>query len=90
MVWQSSCFPGQYPSCHQEGGPACGAIVDAPLIAAPCSTKNCTRQRDLQMHHTKKGKQWYFGMTAYIGVDADSGVVHYVSAQQPTLPMCPR
>ena len=55
-----------------------GTIVDATLIAAPSSTKNSTKCRDPEMHQTKKGKQWYFGMKAHIGVDADSGLVHTV------------
>lgn len=55
-----------------------GTIVDATLIAAPSSTKNSTRSRDPEMHQTKKGNQWYFGMKAHIGVDADSGLVHTV------------
>jgi IS5 family transposase len=55
-----------------------GTIVDATLIAAPPSTKNATGQRDPDMHQSKKGKQWYFGMKAHIGVDADSGLVHSV------------
>ncbi len=45
-----------------------GSIVDATLIAAPSSTKNATGQRDPEMHSTKKGNQWYFGMKAHIGV----------------------
>ena len=52
-----------------------GTIVDATLIAAPPSTKNETSQRDPERHPSKKGKQWYFGMKAHIGVDADSGLV---------------
>lgn len=55
-----------------------GTIVDATLIAAPPSTRNATGQRDPEMHQSKKGKQWYFGMKAHIGVDADSGLVHTV------------
>lgn len=55
-----------------------GTIVDATLIAAPSSTKNKTKSRDPEMHQTKKGNQWYFGMKAHIGVDADSGLVHTV------------
>lgn len=55
-----------------------GTIVDATIIAAPCSTKNETGQRDPEMHQTKKGNQWYFGMKAHIGVDASSGLVHTV------------
>ena len=56
-----------------------GTIVDATIIAAPCSTKNARRERDPEMHQTKKGNQWYFGMKAHIGVDAKSGLVHRVS-----------
>ena len=55
-----------------------GTIVDATLIAAPSSTKNSSKSRDPEMHQTKKGNQWYFGMKAHIGVDADSGLVHTV------------
>ena len=51
-----------------------GTIVDATLIAAPPSTKNKEAERDTEMHQTKKGNQWYFGMKAHIGVDADSGL----------------
>ena len=50
--------------------------MDATLISAPSSTKNKEKQRDPEMHQTKKGKQWYFGMKLHIGVDADSGLVH--------------
>ena len=53
-----------------------GTIVDATLIAAPPSTKNREGKRDEEMHQTKKGRQWYFGMKAHIGVDAQSGLVH--------------
>lgn len=55
-----------------------GSIVDATIIAAPSSTKNATGERDPEMHQTKKGNQWFFGMKAHIGVDADSGLVHTV------------
>ena len=55
-----------------------GTIVDATLIAAPPSTRNRTGQRDPDMHQSKKGNQWYFGMKTHIGVDADSGLVHTV------------
>jgi IS5 family transposase len=55
-----------------------GTAVDATLIAAPSSTKNKSGQRDPEMHQSKKGNQWYFGMKAHIGVDADSGLVHTV------------
>jgi len=53
-----------------------GTAVDATLIAAPSSTKNKDGRRDPEMHQTKKGNQWHFGMKAHIGVDADSGLVH--------------
>ncbi len=55
-----------------------GTVVDATLIAAPSSTKNASGERDPQMKQSKKGNQWYFGMKAHIGVDADSGLVHTV------------
>lgn len=53
-----------------------GTIVDASLIDAPSSTKNREGKRDPEMHQTRKGKQWYFGMKMHIGVDDMSGVVH--------------
>ena len=53
-----------------------GTLVDATIIAAPSSTKNKAKERDPEMHQTRKGKQWYFGMKAHVGVDAHSGVVH--------------
>jgi transposase, IS5 family len=55
-----------------------GTIVDATIIAAPSSTKNKQKARDPEMHQTKKGNQWHFGMKAHIGVDVASGVVHTV------------
>ena len=57
-----------------------GTVVDATLIAAPSSTKNSSGERDPEMHQTKKGNQWHFGMKAHAGVDADSGLVHTVTA----------
>ena len=56
-----------------------GTVVDATLIAAPSSTKNDKGERDPEMHQTKKGNQWHFGMKAHIGVDAASGLVHTVT-----------
>jgi IS5 family transposase len=56
-----------------------GSIVDATIIEAPSSTKNADGERDPEMHQTKKGNQWHFGMKAHIGVDADSGLVHTVT-----------
>jgi IS5 family transposase len=57
-----------------------GTIADATLIAAPPSTKNRDRARDPEMHQTKKGKQWHFGMKAHTGTDEGSGLVHTVVA----------
>ena len=54
----------------------CGTIVDATIISAPGSTKNHDKKRDPEMHQTKKGNQWHFGMKVHIGVDAGSGYVH--------------
>jgi transposase, IS5 family len=56
-----------------------GTIVDATLIAAPPSTKNQEQSRDPEMHQSKKGNQWYFGMKLHIGVDSNSGLVHSAS-----------
>jgi IS5 family transposase len=56
-----------------------GTIVDATIIAAPSSTKNARKERDPEMHQTKKGSQWHFGMKAHIGVDAQSGLLHSVT-----------
>jgi IS5 family transposase len=55
-----------------------GTIVDATIIAAPSSTKNEKKERDPEMHQTRKGNQWYFGMKAHIGVDSKEGIVHSV------------
>ena len=57
-----------------------GTIVDATIISAPSSTKNKDRKRDPEMHQTKKGNQWYFGMKAHIGVDSRSKLIHSVAA----------
>ena len=62
--------------CMMRGG----TIVDATIISAPSSTKNAKGERDPEMHQTKKGNQWYFGMKAHIGVDAGSGCTHTVEA----------
>jgi len=56
-----------------------GTIVDATIIAAPSSTKNADKARDPEMHQTKKGNQWHFGMKVHIGVDSKSGLTHSVS-----------
>lgn len=62
----------------QEGGfkLKTGTIVDATIIGAPSSTKNADNARDPEMHQTRKGNQWYFGMKMHIGVDSQSGLVH--------------
>ena len=57
-----------------------GTIVDATIISAPSSTKNRTKERDPEMHQTKKGNQWYFGMKAHIGVDSRTKLIHSVAA----------
>lgn len=56
-----------------------GTIVDASIISAPSSTKNKDKKRDPDMHQTKKGNQWYFGMKAHIGVDSKTKVIHAVA-----------
>ena len=55
-----------------------GTVVDATIIAAPSSTKNEDKARDPEMHQTRKGNQWHFGMKMHIGVDAQSGLIHSV------------
>jgi transposase, IS5 family len=57
-----------------------GTIVDATIIAAPSSTKNRDKQRDPEMHQTKKGNEWHFGMKMHIEVDSRSKVIHSVVA----------
>jgi len=59
---------------------ATGTIVDATIINAPSSTKNADKARDPEMHQTKKGNQWYFGMKAHFGVDSRSKLIHAVAA----------
>ena len=58
---------------------ATGTIVDATIISAPASTKNAHKARDPEMHQTKKGNQWYFGMKAHFGVDSRSKLIHSVA-----------
>ena len=53
-----------------------GTIVDATIMHAPTSTKNRQQQRDPEMHQTKKGNQWYFGMKAHVGVDSKTKIIH--------------
>lgn len=56
-----------------------GTIVDATIISAPSSTKNAKKKRDPEMHQTKKGNEWKFGMKCHVGVDAGSGLVHTIT-----------
>jgi len=57
-----------------------GTIVDASIINAPSSTKNKEKSRDPEMHQTRKGNQWYFGMKVHIGVDSKTKIIHSVAA----------
>ena len=57
-----------------------GTIVDATIIGAPPSPRNKDKRRDPDMHQTKKGNQWYFGMKAHIGVDSQTKLIHAVAA----------
>lgn len=57
-----------------------GTIVDATIINAPSSTKNAERKHDPEMHQTKKGNEWRFGMKCHIGVDSGTGIVHTITA----------
>ena len=59
---------------------ATGTIVDATIISAPSSTKNAAKARDPEMHQTRKGNQWYFGMKGHFGVDSRSKLIHAVAA----------
>ncbi len=67
---------------------ATGTIVDATILHAPSSTKNASGERDPEMHQTKKGKQWYFGLKAHIGVDAKQGTVHSVATMAANVADC--
>ena len=57
-----------------------GTFVDASIIVAPSSSKNWTGQRDPEIHETKPGNQWHFRMKAHLGTDADTGIVHSMTA----------
>jgi len=67
---------------------ATGTIVDATIIHAPSSTKNASGERDPEMHQTKKGQQWYFGLKAHIGVDAKQGTVHSLATTAANVADC--
>jgi IS5 family transposase len=57
-----------------------GTVVDATIVAAPSSTKNQSGERDPEMHQTKKGNEWHYGMKIHSGLDADSSYVHTITA----------
>lgn len=63
-----------------------GTIVDATIISAPSSTKNRKKERDPEMHQTAKGKQWYFGMKAHLGIDSKEKLIHTVLASAANVP----
>ena len=65
-----------------------GTIVDATILHAPSSTKNASGECDPEMHQTRKGKQWYFGLKAHIGVDAKQGHVHSVATSAASVADC--
>ena len=67
---------------------ATGTIVDATIIHAPSSTKNREQKRDPEMHQTKKGKQWYFGMKAHVGVDSKTKLIHSAVATAANVADC--
>jgi IS5 family transposase len=69
-------LPRSARCCRQGLKVKTGTIVDATIIGAPSSTKNATKQRDPEMHQTRKGQQWYFGMKLHIGVDSKTGLAH--------------
>lgn len=63
-----------------------GTIVDAAIVSAPASTKNREKQRDPEMHQTKKGGQWYFGAKLHVGVDAGTGYIHSLEVTAANVP----
>jgi IS5 family transposase len=69
-----------------KGVIARGTIVDATIFDAPSSTKNADTARDPEMHQTKQGNQWYFGMKVHVGVDSRSKLIHAVVVTQPMSP----
>ncbi len=72
--WRRPRWGGGCSNRHleAEGLQLRGTVVDASL-SAPSST---SRARAPEMHQTRKGNQWYFGMKLHIGVDSESGIVH--------------
>src|SRR6201993_2647761 len=80
-IWAGSCFDEVQRQLAAKGlKVATGTIVDATIINAPLSTKNADKARDPEMHQTRKGNQWYFGMKAHFGVDSRSKLIHAVVA----------
>jgi transposase, IS5 family len=65
-----------------------GTIVDATILNAPSSTKNKSGERDPEMHQVRKGRQWYFGMKAHVGIDAESKLIHSVAATAANVADC--
>src|SRR3989440_3583705 len=78
VPWRELCalVAPHYPQPGQGVRITTGTIVDATILHAPTSTKNREQQRDPEMHQTKKGKQWYFGMKAHVGVDSKTKIIH--------------
>jgi len=80
-IWAARCFDAVQRHLADKGlKVATGTIVDATIISAPSSTKNAEKARDPEMHQTKKGNQWYFGMKAHLGVDSRTKLIHAVVA----------
>jgi transposase, IS5 family len=76
-IWAVSCSTKCRGTWRRRGlKVATGTIVDATIINAPSSTKNAKKARDPEMHQTKKGNQWYFGMKAHLGVDSRTKLIH--------------
>lgn len=65
-----------------------GTIVDATMLHAPSSTKNKSGERDPEMHQVRKGRQWYFGMKAHLGVDAETKLIHSIAATAANVADC--
>ena len=65
-----------------------GTIVDATILHAPSSTDNWSGERDPEMHQVRKGRQWYFGMKAHVGVDAENKLIHSIAATAANVADC--
>jgi IS5 family transposase len=80
-IWAGNCSRRCSGTWRPKGlKVATGTIVDATITDAPSSTKNAAKARDPEMHQTKKGNQWYFGMKAHFGVDSRTKLIHSVAA----------